>query len=290
LAAVLVADTDTPITPAAAAALVDAGFAGVVRYVAPDRAPLTLSEVGVIRQAGLHVASVFESSGDSGLGGSMAGSSEARVAAQGHYGAGGPSGAIVWLSAFDFDVPAAQAGLCQSYIGGAATELADAGLRAGFYGPAGLARATSGWDAWWQSESTSFWGNGSPWPGAALCQSVDLATTAAGVPVDGNWAQLPDWGQWDPPAPTPTRPKEDRVQFLAHCPNNPSNPDAVYISDLIFYQWVNSPDVENFKAFLIAAGGGNGTPVAVDNMQKLGVPTDAKTAQVAGQPWPPLSG
>ena len=150
-------DAAAQFNPGAVQAAVNMGITGIIRYVHRNGG-MTRAEADMIMANGADPCSVYETSGQSGMGGYQRGVDEANWAADGHLGAGGPQSVVVWTGAFDFDCR--DPGGAQPYIDGYTNTMHQRGLLSGIYGPWGLGQNTHNYDAWWQTMSTGFWNNG----------------------------------------------------------------------------------------------------------------------------------
>ena len=71
----------------------------------------------------------------------------------------------------------------------------------------------------------------------------------------------------------------------------PTIPGPVFVADGKFqtYRWVPNPHSESTIQYFIKSAGGSDAVVSIDDLGIVGIPSDAQTAKMAGQQWPPVS-
>jgi LysM repeat protein len=175
-----------------------AGIAGVIRYLTGSGKSLTTGEIAQIRAAGLSLALVYETTGQTVKGGRSAGVADGQAALSA-LGALGLPRSVVYF-AVDYDLQPGEYGLLDAYLDGVASVLGKqyTGLYAG-YGP--CAHAIGRGYAAWQTYA---------WSGGRVAQGIKLyqyqnGVTIGGGQVDRNRTSLPDHGQvkWGGAAPAP---------------------------------------------------------------------------------------
>ncbi|WP_280336592.1 glycoside hydrolase domain-containing protein [Nocardia wallacei] len=181
------------------AAIRDAGYSFVVRYLSPGGASLpgkllTPAEADGLRAAGVEIVSNWESYADRMLEGWTAGIDDAHAALAQVLRCGGDAGRPIYFSA-DWDARPDQQDAIDAYLRGAATVVGAAAV--GVYGGYWVVRRCldNGTARWaWQCDA---WSGGNVDPRAQLRQ-LNRAGFAYvdGVQCDINEATTPDYGQW----------------------------------------------------------------------------------------------
>jgi hypothetical protein len=201
------------------AAIAAAGYGFAVRYLSsggPDLPGKLLlpGEADDLQAHGVLLASNFESTATTMLGGAPQGAADARAADDQHAACGGPPERPIYFSA-DWDASDAQLGLIAAYLTACATVLGGV-QRVGVYGSARVVAwaLRSGLAAWgWQ---TAAWSGGARAPGAHIYQRIEQ-TVINGVACDVNEALAEDFGQWQQhptPAAVPAPAEDDTMHLI----------------------------------------------------------------------------
>ena len=184
------------------AALKKAGARFVCRYVSTPGNPknLTAAEAARLRNAGIDIVVVFETTATRALAGETAGRRDALSARRQVTGCGLPADTPIYMSV-DFDVQAGEVKTVLAYLHGAAAALGYD--HAGVYGGYRIVKAALEGKVVRYGWQTRAWSGGRWHPDACLQQYA--GNTIGGCQVDENRATKPDFGQW--PRPKPPRPK-----------------------------------------------------------------------------------
>ena len=187
------------ITSPPVAALKAAGKTFVCRYLsevnpATEAKILTFAEAKTLGAGGISIVSNYEWTGQTALGGTSAGVSDAQIAKAQHAAAGGQADRPIYFSV-DFVPTAAQMAAVADYFRGVASVI---GLpRTGAYGSFQVIQSLLNQKliAWgWQ---TYAWSSGL-WDSRAQIQQYQNSMTIDGVSVDFDRSTVADFGQWMP--------------------------------------------------------------------------------------------
>jgi hypothetical protein len=191
--------------PPSPAQIKAAGFAGVVRYLAPlpNSKVITLAEADREIAAGLQVGLVWETTANACLGGAKQGNTDGLKAAAQARNLNAPKGVCVYL-AVDFDAQANQLPVVAAYMDAARHQLNVFGYRQGVYGSANVCSIMlrdGHADLAWQ---TVAWSHGSHLSGPQVALYQRSGQVTVGVTrCDVNDVLLDDWGQWPRPTELP---------------------------------------------------------------------------------------
>lgn len=183
---------------------------------------LTLEEVQDWASAGMGLGLVYETTGQTALGGQAAGVADATRAIAQARALGAPVEAAIWFAGNDFDTLEGQDAATAAYGDGLKSVTGPAGYAAGGYGGIGAVQALAGHvDDLWQ---TYAWSNGQWYSGAVLRQYQNNVSVA-GIPVDLDQAEVDPAtiGIWFPvvaqaapaPAPEPAPPTPPEADLSA---------------------------------------------------------------------------
>ncbi|AXK87923.1 DUF1906 domain-containing protein [Nocardia farcinica] len=189
-----------------AAAIREAGHAGVIRYVSDRRPgaewmagkPLLAGEVEALREQGLSIVSCYQfGKGPTAdwRGGLEAGKKHAERGLELHLAAGGPDDAPIYASIDDNPTPVEFATMIAPYLVGWQTVLGKQNVGVYANAPTIELARVAGLGAWyWQHN----WGTpkGFVHPGAHLHQFEIDKRTVDGIGVDVNDILKPQYGQW----------------------------------------------------------------------------------------------
>lgn len=237
-----------------------AGVSAVARYLTGAGKAISGDELAADLRGGLAVCLVFENSADDASGGFAAGAANARAANAALLALGLPLSTPVYFAA-DTDYPNPADAL--AYYQGLAS--VRPGVTNGCYGEAALidllfADGLAGFG--WESESTSFPGNGALSPNVALWQKVDgapLSGTDLDVIEKADFGQLP---RPISPAPSPTPPGGNVMAVSPIIEFKPGQLDAFQVAGgVLWHKWARAGKWTN-EAVQLPAGFGpvTGTP------------------------------
>jgi hypothetical protein len=204
------------------AALKAAGVEFVGRYLSTPGNPknLTKTECLLLRTGGFKIVTVFETTANRALRGTVAGKADARSARAQLVALGAPVDAPVYF-AVDFDATEAEQTSINAYLNAAASVLGR--NRVGVYGgywPVKRALNAGVCKYAWQTFAWS----GGHWDPRAHIRQTRNGQRLAGVTVDLDESRQPDYGQWfSTPVPVP-RPKP--------------TPPIVFPADDTFWTWL----------------------------------------------------
>ncbi len=228
-------------------AIKDAGYRGVLRYLAPlpNAKVITTAERDALLAAGLSIGLVWESTASRAGEGQGAGEADAQAANGQADHLGAPDDATIYY-AVDFD---AEPSVVRPYFMGAHNH---GGRPVGIYGSFRVCEAILQDGTAKMAWQTVAWSHGLVSDKAVLYQRA-APTLGPVAGTDENVCLAADWGQWprptQPPQPTPD-PVEDKVLTLIRAPNG-----WIGVTDGVHKRHLVDPHDVNETLFAYRAGG-----------------------------------